>query len=744
MSDFSDLGSDTDVGSETPEVENTDTDYGDGDGVNEFDETYNETQGDSSDFSYDESGFDASESDAGSEEMSNMSSEEVADNVDTGIEDDSSPEPQPVSDYNDDNTGGEMSTEEMADAYNDSFEGDLNDDPDVSGADEESLDEQEPAEEPETEEPEPEEEPESVEESGAEEPESVEEPEVEEPEAEEPESVEEPEAEEPETVEEPEAEEPKPEEEPELEESEAEEQEPVEESGAEEPESVEEPETEEPEPEEESALEESEAEEPESEEPESVEEPEPEEESEPVGETEPQEESESLGEAEPEDTSDNADEVDNQKEAENVSDDSDEETEQEQLENCNYNQGQNDLGAQGTCGPTSVANALNRVTGTNEYTENDVLHSAMDNDLCRKSDNPLECGGTTTKDVVDIIDKVKDPESNIHTEVCDYDKALDVDSLADRLDDAGTVAIVGVDSATLWDQRGDVSNSGLFQDGTESPSDHWITVDSPVRDGNGNVTGFNIVDSGGGVGYVDRDKFESMYMGDENHKVSDPTAVIVSNKGDAVNTYSQSEGVERASNYKGNGSGLPSDMGSPPKFAIDKLGQDEIDRINTEAKETGTERTWQDFQNDPKNQERYSTLEEAKEGYKRVVEDQSPWPDGETPEYKEIPVGTRFEMAMAPGQPDDRPGGFGTMSHIEDKEFVRNDLAVKEDWKPDIDRINTYEVIKPLPANVGDVGSQVDVPADRYLAGGADQFEMKVNTAERMQYIKFVDSREVK
>ena len=236
------------------------------------------------------------------------------------------------------------------------------------------------------------------------------------------------------------------------------------------------------------------------------------------------------------------------------------------LENCSYHQGQNDVGALGTCGPTSIANSLNRVTGTNDYTENKVLHNALDNNLCHKSDNPYSCGGTTTRDVVSIIDNVKDPESNIHTEVYDYDKALDVDSLADRLDESGTVAMVGVDSATLWDQRGDVSNSGLFAGYYEAPSDHWITVDSPVRDENGNVTGFNIVDSGGGVDFVDRDKFEKMYQGDDSHKVSDPTAIIVSNKGDNVNTFSQSEGVERDANYKG--SEMPSDGGAPPKAEI--------------------------------------------------------------------------------------------------------------------------------------------------------------------------------
>lgn len=151
------------------------------------------------------------------------------------------------------------------------------------------------------------------------------------------------------------------------------------------------------------------------------------------------------------------------------------------FENVSYNQGQNDFGALGTCGPTSIANSLNRVTDTSDFTENDVLHNAMENELCSKSDDPSKMGGTTTKEVVSIIDNVKGEGSDIQTEVYEYDEALSVDELADRTDDPGTVAIVGVDSATLWDTRGDVSCSGLFQH-TDTPSDHWITVDSPIKD----------------------------------------------------------------------------------------------------------------------------------------------------------------------------------------------------------------------------------------------------------------------
>ena len=236
------------------------------------------------------------------------------------------------------------------------------------------------------------------------------------------------------------------------------------------------------------------------------------------------------------------------------------------LDNVAYSQGHNDFGAKGTCGPTSIANALNIVTGGANFDENSVMHCAMQNNLCHKGPKPSEMGGTTTDNVVALIDHIKPPESNIHTEVFENDKALSVDELADMLDKPGTVAIVGVDSATLWDRRGDVSTTGLFVH-TEAPSDHWITVESPVRDKAGNVTGFTVADSGGGVHYVDRNTFEAMYRGDAQHTISDPTAIIVTNQGEAKNINNLAEGIERNSKYKG--SAVESDGGDPPKEMLE-------------------------------------------------------------------------------------------------------------------------------------------------------------------------------
>ena len=64
-------------------------------------------------------------------------------------------------------------------------------------------------------------------------------------------------------------------------------------------------------------------------------------------------------------------------------------------------------------------------------------------------------------------------------------------------------------------------------------------------------------------------------------------------------------------------------------------------------------------------------------------------------------------------------------------------------WKPAIDRVVTYEITTPLIADVGTVGPQIDVPADRYLPGGASQFQMMVPAAERIRHLRVVEVRPI-
>ena len=180
----------------------------------------------------------------------------------------------------------------------------------------------------------------------------------------------------------------------------------------------------------------------------------------------------------------------------------------------------------GTCGICCAANIHNLLLQDEKsLTENDVVGVAIDENLCEVSSNPLMSGGTSTLDVLELIDKVGGPNHKLIPEVFCNDNVMTVEQLANRLD-RGEAAVVGVDSASLWDQRGDVTGSDVFQE--EAPSDHWITVRSAERDEKGNLVGFNIIDSGGGCSYVDKDKFEQIYLGDEKHRVTDPTIIMVS------------------------------------------------------------------------------------------------------------------------------------------------------------------------------------------------------------------------
>lgn len=221
-----------------------------------------------------------------------------------------------------------------------------------------------------------------------------------------------------------------------------------------------------------------------------------------------------------------------------------------------YEQGINEFGYQGTCGPTSQANALNELFDTNEFTENKVLNVAVDNNLCSMDSSPENCGGTTTEQFMELYDKMNEQlDGKINTELYEFNNALDVEDVASKLDE-GCVLNVAVDAVALWDQPREYVNSmGIPCD--DFYSDHWITVTGVQRDELGNIQGFDIIDSGGGVNYVDADKYHEMCFGTDEHRVIDPTAIVVSKNdvpiasdanhdtGDNSNTGDQSNWFQR-------------------------------------------------------------------------------------------------------------------------------------------------------------------------------------------------------
>jgi hypothetical protein len=103
------------------------------------------------------------------------------------------------------------------------------------------------------------------------------------------------------------------------------------------------------------------------------------------------------------------------------------------------------------------------------------------------------------------------------------------------------------------------------------------------------------------------------------------------------------------------------------------------------------------------------------------------------------PQGTRIEMAMSPGQT--RPGGFGTLDHIPDVDFARNNLAIRPDWKAEISYVQAFEVPPGVQIQVGPVGPQtlngVTYP------GGATQVEI-LNYSDRARLVPVGDPRPIK
>jgi hypothetical protein len=140
---------------------------------------------------------------------------------------------------------------------------------------------------------------------------------------------------------------------------------------------------------------------------------------------------------------------------------------------------------------------------------------------------------------------------------------------------------------------------------------------------------------------------------------------------------------------------------------------------------------------------RYASDMDATAAYTAIAIGQSPWPNWFVGTQSMLTPGTRFQMAMAPGQKKEQPGGFGTFDNIETAEDVREYLAVLVEWKPVIDRVVIFEVIKALPVQTGPVGPQVDPRLCALLPGRWSQFQMLVAPADRMLYLKPIAERPI-
>ena len=156
----------------------------------------------------------------------------------------------------------------------------------------------------------------------------------------------------------------------------------------------------------------------------------------------------------------------------------------------------------------------------------------------------------------------------------------------------------------------------------------------------------------------------------------------------------------------------------------------------------GTPKTWKEFL--AVNSER--SVEEVSSSYIKLIEGQSPWPENFVPQQKILKPGDTFQMALDSTQPVTSPGGFATFDNITNVDYVRNNLAVKSDWKVDCSKVVTYRVKQgvELPVLEGPVGPQIDINAGKYLPGGGSQIQMLLDrSVNKMDYLEVISIRSI-
>ena len=165
----------------------------------------------------------------------------------------------------------------------------------------------------------------------------------------------------------------------------------------------------------------------------------------------------------------------------------------------------------------------------------------------------------------------------------------------------------------------------------------------------------------------------------------------------------------------------------------------EVSKAVEAALAKGSKKTWEEFlkANPGKN------VEEASRSYINLIEGQSPWPEGfdTTAHTTTLKSGNTFQMSLDEAQPVTSPGNFATSDNIPNADYVRNNLAVKSDWKADCRKVVTYRVKEgmEIPVIEGPVGAQIDLNADKYLSGGGSQIQMLLDrSVNKMDYLEVV------
>ena len=176
------------------------------------------------------------------------------------------------------------------------------------------------------------------------------------------------------------------------------------------------------------------------------------------------------------------------------------------------------------------------------------------------------------------------------------------------------------------------------------------------------------------------------------------------------------------------------------RYSGDLMSAEEAAKYSEHWRELGigSVKTWNEFKNANPN----ATIDD----YFKLVNEQSPWPDGYNPKDHMIKLkeGDTFNMVLDKKQKVSQPGGFGIVNDVPNREFARNDMAIKLDWKDDCGKIATYRVKSGKELNVpsGPIGPQIDLKADKYLPGntGITQLDLfnGLGRINRTDYIEAV------
>ncbi|WP_323637308.1 hypothetical protein [Pectobacterium polaris] len=100
--------------------------------------------------------------------------------------------------------------------------------------------------------------------------------------------------------------------------------------------------------------------------------------------------------------------------------------------------------------------------------------------------------------------------------------------------------------------------------------------------------------------------------------------------------------------------------------------------------------------------------------------------------------GILVEMAMSPGQTT--PGGWATMDHIPDVDYVRNQLAVIPEFKSEISHVQTFHIPEGVQIQVGPVGPQTS--GGQLYPGGGSQIQI-LNYEDRAKLVPVGQPRKI-